>query len=353
MNRLRPIVHRDQYTRAVEAEVAAWFDEAIFAPLLALLDARGVEIDEKYQGLAYSGFGTPTQMKQGRTNAATSALVDALRSGRVQYADGVFSGRFSSAISAELRAAGAAFNATDKTFRLAPAKIPIELRGVLADAASKAAETGSMVDDLLRAAEANVAAAPVKLALTRQVEEIVSDLGRQFVSSVAAIGPADLGLAPTLSGGVAEQLEAELTRNLDLGIKGFAAERIPELRRRVQENTFKFGGRTDRLAKIIEAEFGVHRRKAEFLADQETGLLVSKYRKARYQSIGITDYTWSTSHDARVRPTHRALDGKRFHFSVGANVSEPGAPARYCNPGEDYRCRCVPIPLIDLKELAA
>lgn len=288
-----------------------------------------------------------------RENAATSAIEEALRAGTVHYSEGVFSGRFSAALTRELRAVGATFDAGAKTFRISQASIPLELRGILSDAAQRSADVTKGVVGILRAIEENVGTAAVGLTFKTALERITNDLGRQFITTTQQMGPKDVALAPDIDATTRAAISEGFTNNLNLSIKKFSVERIPELRRRVEENAFKFGGRTDRLAKIIEAEFGVARRKAEFLADQETGLLVSKYRAEKYGQLGITDYTWSTSMDSRVRPSHRRLQGKRFSFSTGALVSEPGQPARYCNPGEDYRCRCVPRPIVNLDELAA
>lgn len=290
-----------------------------------------------------------------RANAAASALETALRSGKVQYSDGVFSGRFSSAITKELRELGATFDAGAGTFRLADSRIPTSLRGLLADSTAASLAVTAGVLEVLAATESNLATAASagapSIDLAGVLDAIVTDMGKQFVATTQSMGPKDVRLAPTIDTATRAAIDERVTRNLDLAIKGFAKERIPELRARVEENAFKFGGRTDRLAKIIEAEFGVSKRKAEFLADQETGLLVSEYRATKYRQMGIEEYIWSTSQDTRVRQSHRVLNGKRFRFDVGANVSPPGKPARFCNPGQDYRCRCVPRPVVNLAKI--
>lgn len=288
-----------------------------------------------------------------RENDAESALGKALSEGRVYYANGVFSGTFNSAITKELNELGASYDAGNKTFHLAESNIPLDLRGVMADAAQRSKGVSDGVLEVLRQMQENITKANVGIVYTKAIRAITDDMGKQLMTTTLAISPDTIAVKPEIDDQVRTQLEEGFTRNLNLAIKDFAQERIPELRARVEENAFKFGGRTDRLAKIIEAEFGVDKRKVEFLADQETGLLVSKYRAVKYTQLGIKDYIWSTSRDARVRESHRKLDGKRFSFATGALVSNPGQPARYCNPGEDYRCRCVPRPIINLEEIAA
>lgn len=343
---MRPIRHRDAYNRGIYLEVLAWMREALFDPIVAVLDEHHIKLSTDGEAIRFDEFG--------RVNSMTAVIEAGLRAGTLRYSKGVFSGEFSSAITRELKGLGARFSAVEKTFRLTDDKIPMELRGILADAAAKSQAANSGVLRVLDAAQANIGIASPGIKVRNAARVVFDDLAKQFTETTAAfVEEAQIGVAPTLDGYVQETLERELTNNVELGIKNFASERIPELRARVQENVFKFGGRSDRLAKIIESEFGIAKRKAEFLADQEIGLLVSKYRAARYKSIGLNRYTWSTSHDNRVRETHKELDGHEFNFDTKANVSPKGTPARYCNPGEDWRCRCVPIPLIDLEAIAA
>lgn len=341
----RPILHRDEYTAAVRSELVAWLEEAIFAPVLILLREAGVPFSPIFRAIRFDEFG--------RVNAALSAVATALRSGRIRYADGLFTGEFSAAISRQLRDAGATWNAKLSGYRLADSSLPLEIRDAVAVAAERSRALNQDVLKTLHEAEDNFAIAAAGIDVAGQFETIVASLGRQFVESVARIKPEGIGLSPTITPSLRAELRRELTGNLEISIKRFAQERIPELRARVEDNLFRFGGRTDRLAKIIEAEFGVAQRKAEFLADQETGLLVAKYRELRYRALGITEYVWSTSHDERVRPAHRRLDGKTFSFDDPPIVTLPGEPARRCNPGKDFRCRCVAIPKINLAELAA
>jgi SPP1 gp7 family putative phage head morphogenesis protein len=343
---LRGIIHKDEYTRLVEREINAWFREAMWAPLQIVLAEAGVKMDPRYQAIKFDEFG--------RTNATATALQLALNEGRIYYADGVFSGKFSASISKELKAMGATFDRGARTFRIAQSMIPLELRGILATAALTSATVTHGLLEVLRQMEVHITEMPTpNVNFDAVLSKIEADLGRQFYKTTLSITPEDVGITPKISAETRAIIDEGFTRNLNLSIKDFAQERIPELRKKVEQNSFEFGGRTDRLAKIIEAEFGVDQRKAEFLAVQETGLLVSKYRAAKYGQIGIKEYIWSTSHDKRVRQSHRLLDGKKFSFSTGANVSPPGKPSRYCNPGEDYRCRCVARPVINLAELAA
>lgn len=471
---LRPLLHKDAYTRAVEGPVLDYFREVIFGPLFAQLAEAGVPVDPKYQAIefdeegrengkememydpALGGLGLkrkempqvepemrgavisyligrgmgyremelrpgqikPTQegfypeaVERGRKflgqddsplfvasdghlldghHRWTTALIHApdsrllcwvfdrpvrtmlrlmndfggtthenamaisavragLESGRIHYADGKFTGRFSSAISKELRSFGATFNADQKTFSLSIRALPIDLSASITASIDKSRRLHEEVIQTLVQMEAHLPAAPLGMGLTlsRAVDRVVIDAGREFLSSVTTAG---IGVPADFTPAMRKQLTEQLTSNLDLYVKDFTENMVRDLRQLVEENALT-GMRSDKLARIIEAKFGVSKRKAEFLADQETGLLMAKYRQSRYQDIGVQEYIWETSKDKRVRDDHHALQGRRFSFNTPPVCDT--ATGRRCNPGEDYRCRCVPKAIVNLLASAA
>jgi SPP1 gp7 family putative phage head morphogenesis protein len=167
-------------------------------------------------------------------------------------------------------------------------------------------------------------------------------LQKQFIRTVPALE--SISVPVVITPEMRAAITSELTENLELYIKKFASAEIPELRGLVERNAFA-GGRTPQLARIIEARWGVSKRKAKFLADQETSLLVSKYREHTYKRIGVQRYVWSSSRDERVRTEHRALDGKIFAFD---DPPPSGSKGEKQNPGEPFGCRCTAIPILNL-----
>lgn len=329
MNRfLAPIKHRDSYNAPIEQKIIDWFTEVIFGPIVEILYNAGVPSD--------------------RLNAGISSIVSALRTGKLWYADGAFVGKFSASVAGELRVLGAVFHAADHSFRIAQEDLPADVKIAVSDSIGRAAKLHADVEQTLDRMQENVSAAPLGLDFKSSVEKIVGDLQSQFSTTVKVL---DLVTVPAdVTPGIATALEKNFTTNLDLYIKKFAVEKIPELRKKVAANAFA-GGRADRLAKIIVADYGVAKRKAAFLAGQETSLLVSKFREERYKEIGFTRYKWSTSHDERVRPDHKVLEGQTFFFD-SPPVTDRATGARN-NPGEDYNCRCVAIPIVEIETRAA
>ena len=321
---LAPIKHRDAYTRAVEGAILDYFDEAIFRPLCDLFNDANVHIKE---------------------NAKGTAVVAALRDHRIWYADGVFSGSFNAAISAELRSLGAKFDRGTGNFNLPADRLPIEIKSAAADSIAASTTLHATIAATLDQIQINALQASVGLNLKPSVDKMVDDLMAQFVTSVKAIDVIEV--SADITPAIAKAMREELTENLELSIKNFVQEQIPQLRAAVQANAFA-GYRTDRLADIIEAHYGVTKRKAAFLADQETGLAIAKFREQRAREVGSRSYRWSTSHDERVRADHRLLDQQVF-FWDSPPVTNRTTGARN-HPGEDFRCRCVAMPILEIPE---
>jgi SPP1 gp7 family putative phage head morphogenesis protein len=321
---IQPIVQRDALHRDVEREIVAYFEEVLFAPLLAILDDAGIN--------------------PGRQNASLSAVTSALRARTLWYADGVFTGQFNSAVSRELREMGAVHDKRLRVFKLPVAKLPMGLRLTIADSDAAAKAATKRILDTLNAMEQHVKDAPTGVRMQSPVEDMLGNLRQQFADGLEKKG---IAVPPDLTPDVRKAIADEYTNNLDLFIKKFTTERIPVLRARVQENAFA-GGRTDKLVKVLQSEFGVSKRKAAFLAEQETSILVAKYRESRYKRIGSRRYVWVTGHDGRVRPDHAALNKQIFDWDNPPITNR--ATGERNNPGEDYGCRCRARPILNIQE---
>lgn len=93
------------------------------------------------------------------------------------------------------------------------------------------------------------------------------------------------------------------------------------------------------VAKEIQKSFGITDRRAKLIARDQTKKLNSSLTKLRQQELGVEEYIWQTSGDERVRPTHRANDGKKFRWD------DP--PKTTGHPGNDVNCRCIARPVLE------
>lgn len=100
-------------------------------------------------------------------------------------------------------------------------------------------------------------------------------------------------------------------------------------------------------AEILE-RFDVAESRAALIARDQTAKFNGDLNKSRQTQAGIRSYRWATSMDERVRgrpgglypdadPSHWAHEGKIYEWD--------NPPADTGHPGEDYQCRCVPIPV--------
>ena len=122
-------------------------------------------------------------------------------------------------------------------------------------------------------------------------------------------------------------------------------------------NGFIEGRPSREVAKDIQAKYNISKRHAQLLARDQIATLNAQITRHQQEDAGITKYVWSDSRDIAVRECHRALNGKTFEWSdppeMWYRTKSKGIvmTGRKCHPGEDYCCRCVPIPVFDLETL--
>ena len=92
------------------------------------------------------------------------------------------------------------------------------------------------------------------------------------------------------------------------------------------------------LADELKKIKGVTDSRAKLIARDQLGKINSRLSQIRQQSLGITHYFWSTSHDERVRARHRRWDGDLIAWD---NPPIDG------HPGQAIQCRCTAIPDLD------
>lgn len=107
----------------------------------------------------------------------------------------------------------------------------------------------------------------------------------------------------------------------------------------IVERGLQQGERFEKISKEMQKSFGITHRRAKLIARDQTTKLNASLTKLRQQELGVDEYEWQTSGDERVRPSHRANDGKRFKWS------QP--PSLTGHPGHDINCRCVALPVLE------
>jgi len=135
---------------------------------------------------------------------------------------------------------------------------------------------------------------------------------------------------------LAQQLDAFSAANVQL-IKSLPVQELQSVNQIVLSGIGS-GRQYGDMAKDITKQFGVTERRANVIARDQVSKLNGQLTGLRQQSVGIEKYIWQTSEDERVRDSHEDQDGNTYSWN------DP--PSETGNPGNDFSCRCVAIPVI-------
>ncbi|WP_435638249.1 phage head morphogenesis protein [Carnimonas bestiolae] len=134
----------------------------------------------------------------------------------------------------------------------------------------------------------------------------------------------------TIQGMIAEQVE------LITSLPTEAASRV----QRLALKDVVEGSRSSERVKQIMRSGNVSESRARTIARTETGRATGAIRQARSQASGAIGYIWATSHDADVRSSHKALDGKLIFWD-----QPPTTDGLTYHAGCGPNCRCDMIPV--------
>lgn len=156
-----------------------------------------------------------------------------------------------------------------------------------------------------------------------------------------------------------EELEKWSSDNVDL-IRTVPSDMLDKMKQTILEGYNRGIGAAD-IADSIRQDYDMSRNHARFIARDQMAKLSASITRKEHEDAGVTRYMWSDSGDERVRPGHSILNGKIFEYSNPPEIMEFRSTkhgsywistGRRCNPGEDYNCRCVAIPVFDKDTLA-
>ncbi len=315
MRYLKPLRLKISYYSSIEVTINDIFFTQCFEPIVR----------------AFAENGHKSALVQNSSDPISAAL----RKGKIFYFDGKFTGQFDAKISAAFRRLGAKFNLLDKSWRFNV--IPPGIQSTLSDVSLRMEKIKS---DILK----NLDNVPVnrelmQQRLTAEYLKTVNQINEDFLDTIKGVT-----VAPTLTEQAKLNIAKGWAENLELYINKWTDQNILKLREEVATNTYH-GRRAEGLVKNIQADYGVSKRKAKFLARQETSLLMSKMREERYKDAGINQYKWSGVMDERERVDHKLLEDNVYLWDNPPIVDRSNG--RTANPGEDFGCRCVAIPIVN------
>ena len=291
---------------------------------------------------------------------SNSALITAIRTGKVFYKNGLFSGTFNSRISKELTEFAKYNKRTKRWEGLAPPNILAA--SVVAN--SKAEALNKKINFLVNKIPDRVKAAVDNLKYS--IEIPLQEISKEADKTLKGIG-VTAEMTPELS----ERLLKNYTNNQNINITNWTEVQTSRLRDMIEQNVLSGFNRNELIA-AIEVEYGVTENKAKFLARQETGLFLAEIRNERYEDAGIELYKWSNSKDVRVvgnpsgkYPIPTVEHGD--HWKMGGKICKLSDPTVYADsledarnnkwknksligaepkhPGQAFGCRCGMIPI--------
>jgi SPP1 gp7 family putative phage head morphogenesis protein len=318
MKQFEPIKDNPELIEKLEEQIEVILYDILFAPLI-----KSIEENRK---IFFN-------------NIDNSAILKAIRSGRIRYGNNIFTGQFNAAISKEFKQLGIKFNKRIKGYKKEINNLPVNIQVAIAQREDSYKQMARQLVTTADKISLNIDEATKNINFDNTLEKVFADINTQFKETVED----EIGINVSFTQSQIEFLSKEYTDNLKLDIKNFSQEQTQILRQKAEDIVLS-GTRAKDFAKIIEERFDVSQKKAKFLAKQEISLLTSKYKQVKYNKAGISKYKWSIS-NVRTRPDHEALNGKIFSYD-DPPITNIKTGARN-NPGEDYGCNCVAIPVIE------
>ena len=272
----------------------------------------------------------------------SKGVVSALLMGKLKYDNkGLFysKGKISSNLAKELEDMGGKWSKSAKGYRVNGKKLPADVLQAIARVnihnREKLDKIRTYLDSLSDVSEY----VTNNLSFDIEVNRIGKNLDTQLKRTLSGIAiPAEM------TDFQRKEISKNYTNNLNFYIQKWTGSEIIRMRQKL-EPIILDGYRAEALEEMLMKEENISKKKAKFLARQETRLLVAEYRKNRLKEYGVTKYRWSTVLDGRERPLHRQLNGQIFSWDNPPIIDE--RTGERGNPQEAYNCRCHAIPVYD------
>ncbi len=311
---------KETYTKLVDKALFSYLWDGIYKPMFEILNIK------------------PIAAKN-----SLNIITEALRDKKITYYDGIFraKSKFTNAQSLQLQKWGAVWDKREKGYRLPENRLPDELKVTLAEVRINAENQIKLLQGYIEQVELNMPYIVESMVFDNEVKTILDDAGNEVKKNIKHLNV----IEPELS----EQQKNEIARTYTENVRGyvikdFAQERIPEMRRKIQELVLK-GYRTDKVQELLQKEYGIMSRKAKFLAQNETTIMLAEYKKVTYKEMGFNKFIWRTITDGRERDLHKALNGTVWSYDDPPVIDERTGQKGL--PGQIYNCRCEAVPFHD------
>ena len=105
------------------------------------------------------------------------------------------------------------------------------------------------------------------------------------------------------------------------------------------------------LREDLQKEFGVTRKRAKFIASDQTRKATAMLGRARQVELGVKECVWIHSHSGKTpRPNHKRFGVEQARYDPAKGIWDPDADGkgkgRYIIPGQLINCRCMARPIL-------
>lgn len=254
-------------------------------------------------------------------------IKQALLSGKVQYSNGKFYGEWNAKLSRAFRDLNGRYDSKDNTWIVD--NIPYDLQLAIGDADNMFRNIVSSIGRIDFEFEPIPVTAYDNTAKVMRKDFLLSLLG------VILIMPREIKTQPYI-----DELNEAIERYISEEIEGLLT--FINLGEETLQDIKKSNNNLTEIYNYISDRIEASKRKADFLAKNETNHIVNEYKMEEYKTYGITQYIWKSMEDAKVRPYHAALNGQIIDYD------DPPIQDKYGNrahAGMYYNCRCRQIPI--------
>ncbi len=290
-----------------------------------------------------------------------SELIKAIKSGKITYVNGTFSGSFNVRIVKELKTF-ATYNKRTKTWHGIPHHSVVSVASLEQSKSKVLTEKIlSSLEDLPNRVEGTID--DISINIEPVAEKIIKQTNSDLRMAGITLDDSDV---------VSKDVYETYRNNQKINIKNFTDEQSKSLIDLIRSQATT-GYNRDALIQMVKDQFSVTQSKARFLARQETSLFVSSLRNERFSSAGVNVAIWSSSQDSRVV----GKPGGKFpipsvdhgnHFNMNGKYVSVSDPTIYAetlddvkaglwkskstiggdnkHAGESFNCRCVYRPVI-------
>ena len=207
-------------------------------------------------------------------------------------------------------------------------------------------DDGPLAMDALPAAELQRAIRRLTRRWQKNFDDGAEDLARWFATSVskrsdrvlmAHLKKAGITVKFKLTRAQRDVLRATVQQNVSL-IRSIPKQYLTHVEGIVMRGV-QSGHDMSRVAKALQKQFGVTKRRAALIARDQSSKATSALVRVRQIELGIKEAIWVHSHAGKVpRPTHVAMNGKKYDVVKGMWDKDEG---EWIHPGQLINCRCI------------